>query len=78
MGNLMNEQSNPGPSNAAMPAARRVSAMPSRPAAIVRRVASVQAAVYDWASGPPITALEREQALMADIRNYRRTGTLLI
>ncbi len=75
---LMDEQSHLSSNNAALPAAKRALALRGRPVRIARRVVSVPASLYDWASGPPVTGMERERATLADIKNSRSAGTLLI
>lgn len=43
-----------------------------------RRLASSPVSLYRWLSGPPLTQLERERATLADARNLRGRGTLIV
>ena len=43
-----------------------------------RRLAASPVSLYHWLSGPPLTQLERERATLADARNLRGRGTLLV
>ena len=43
-----------------------------------RRLADSPASLYRWLSGPPLTQLERERATLADARNLRGRGTLIV
>ena len=64
--------------SAALPAARRAQAGHGRSGRIAHRIASLPFSLYGWVSGPPITKLERERAALADARNLRGRGTLIV
>ena len=69
----------PGNANtAALPAAKRAQGNERRAGRIVRRAASLPVSLYGWLSGPPMTSLERERATLAEARNSRGGGTLIV
>ena len=70
MDSLNTKQIVPNTGTAALPGARRALAMRGKPGMIVCRLASL----YDWVSGPPVTAQERQRAALADVKNSRFIG----
>lgn len=66
------------PDTATLPAARRAQAAHGRPTRLARQLVSAPASLYGWISGPPMTNLERERATLADVKNSKGAGTMLM
>ena len=63
---------------AALPAARKPQPRQGWRGEIVRRLAYVPDSLYGWVSGPAMTDMERERTTLAEARNSRSRGTLII
>ena len=78
MAKFISEKVSRNGGTAALPAVTRARSGQRRGGGFVRRLASVPGSLYGWVSGPALTNLERERATLAEARNSRGRGTLIV